>query len=286
MKQFKTQVLLLAKIAIGCLLVSLAVNTLYIPDKLLGGGVSGISMLANILFGFDTGLVYLLCNIPLFILGLIMLPKRFMMFTLYGIGMFAATLSATTWIQLDTSNPISAILLGGTLYGIGNGLIYGAGGSTGGTDIIGKIIQRKYAISIVSVGFAINIIIIGISMYFFGVDISVYTLATMFVASKVSNFVIDGMNHKRMVFIISEDKEAELAEGILEELNRGVTILTGEGAYTGKAKKIIYCVIGVTQVAQLRNVVKSIDEKAFVTITETAQVYGNGRGFYNVRDEI
>lgn len=286
MKDIKTQILILLKIAAGCLLVSIAIHTLYLPSKLLAGGVSGVVMLFNLLFGANTGFLYFLINIPLFIIGIIFLPRKFMFFTLYGISVFAGALSLTQGLHLNTQSPLTAILLGGAIYGMGNGLVYAAGGSMGGTDIIAKIIQRKYAISMATVGFGMNLIIIGISMYFFGIDISVYTLAAMFVASQVSNFVIDGINHKRMVFIISEDKPEELASGILEELGRGVTILSGEGAYTGKQKKVMYCVIGITQVAQLRSVVKRIDEKAFVTITDTAQVYGQGRGFYSVRDEI
>lgn len=286
MKKITDELLLLVRIAAGCVLVGLAINTMYLPNKLLGGGISGISMLFNILTGVDIGLVYFLCNIPIFIIGFIALPKKFMIYTLYGLCVFSVALSLTSGIGINSDSQLSAILLGGTIYGVGNGLVYGAGGCTGGTDIIGKIIQRKYSISIVTIGFVINLMVISVSMYFFGVDVSVQTLAAMFVASRVSNFVIDGMNHKRMVFIISENKQEELAAGILEDLGRGVTVLQGEGGYTGKQKKVIYCIIGVTQVALLRKVVKSIDEKAFVTITETAQVYGNGRGFYNVKDDL
>lgn len=286
MKKITDQIVLLVKIAIGCILVSLAINMLYLPNKLLGGGLSGISMLFNILIGVDTGLVYLICNIPIFLIGFFALPKKFMAYTFYGMAVFSLALSLTANFVLNSESQLTAILLGGAIYGVGNGLVYGAGGCTGGTDIIGKIIQRKYSISIATIGFIINLVIISISMYFLGVDISVCTLAAMFVASKVCNFVIDGMNHKRMVFIISEDKQDELATGILEQLGRGVTVLQGEGGYTGKPKKVIYCIIGVTQVALLRKVVKGIDDKAFVTITETAQVYGNGRGFYNVKDDL
>ncbi len=286
MKNLKHQAILILRITIGCVLVSLAINLLYIPNKMLGGGISGISMIVKLLFGFDTGLVYLLINLPIIILGFFALPRRFMFFTLYGMVAFSLSLSLTAMFHITTNNILSAILLGGTISGMGNGIVYGAGGCIGGTDIIGKFIQRKYSISISTVVFAFNVVVIGISMYFFGIDISVCTLAAMFISSRVSNFVIDGMNHKRMVFIISDDKQQELAEGILEQLGRGVTILNGEGGYTGMPKKIIYCIIGITQVAQLREVVRSIDESAFVTITETAQVYGNGKGFYNVKDEI
>ncbi|MEG1931102.1 MAG: YitT family protein [Anaerovorax sp.] len=286
MKKITDEVMLLVKMAMGCVLISLAINVLYIPNKLLGGGVNGISMLVHIFTGADTGLVYFICNVPIFIIGFLALPKKFMIYALYGLCVFSAALSLTAGFSINSDSPLSTILLGGTIYGVGMGLVYGAGGCTGGIDIIGKIVYRKYAVSIATVGFAINLVVISISMYFFGVDISVQTLAAMFVASKVCDFVIDGMNHKRMVFIISEDKDEELAAGILEELGRGVTMLQGEGGYTGKKKKVIYCVIGATQVALLREVVKKIDEKAFVTITETAQVYGNGRGFYNMKDDL
>lgn len=286
LKGFNEYLIFAAKLVTGCLLLSVAINGIYIPERLLGGGLNGVSMLMNILFGWDIGTVYIILNVPLFLIGILVLTRRFMLFTLFGIATFSICLYLTSGIQINTQSPLTTILLGGCIYGIGNGFIYSIGSSTGGTDIIGKIINRKFSINIATVGFVMNLIIISISMYFFGVDIAVFTLAAMFVASKMSNFVVDGMNHKRMVIIISGDKSKELATAILKEMGRGVTILKGEGAYTGHIKNVIYCVIGITQVSQLRAIVKNIDKHAFVTVTETAQVFGRGRGFYQIEDDI
>lgn len=278
--------IILFRIILGSFLVAIAMNGLYIPEKLLGGGVNGISMLANILLGVDSGLVYAVINIPLFLLGWKVLPHHFMAYTIVGICALSAFLSLTAGFQIPSDNFLTPILLGGAVYGTGYGLIYGAGGSTGGTDIISKIINRKFSLNISTVGFIMNIIVIGISMYFFGVDISVMTLGAMFISTKVSNYVVDGLNHKRMVFIITDDKSEELSQAIMNELSRGVTVLKGEGAYTGHEKSMIYCVVGITQVAKLKSVVKRVDDKAFVTVTETSQVIGHGKGFYNIYDEI
>ncbi|MBR0599688.1 YitT family protein [Sinanaerobacter chloroacetimidivorans] len=286
MKELKEYAAFAGKLILGCLLISIAINGLYIPSKLLGGGLNGISMLLNIVFGWNLSMVYFILNIPIFIIGMILLSRRFMIFTILGLLFFTFSLSITSGVVIPTQSPLTTILLGGCIYGAGNGFVYSVGASTGGTDIIGKIINRRFSFSIASVGFFMNLIIIGISVYYFGVDLAVSTLAAMFVASRMTNFVVDGMNHKRMVLIVSEEKSRELAAAILKEMGRGVTVLQGTGAYTGHNKDIIYCVIGMTQVTKLKSIVKKIDRKAFVTITETAQVYGKGRGFYQMDQEV
>lgn len=282
----KNILLILIKIICGSFLIAIAINGFYIPQKLLGGGLNGVTMLLNILLGVDTGLAYAVLNVPIFILGFLVLPRRFMAYTIVGLVTFSSALSLTAGFHLTAQNILTPILLGGALYGAGNGMIYSAGASTGGTDIIAKIVNRKFSLNISTVGFLLNLLVISVSMYFFGVDISVMTLAAMFVSTQVSNYVVDGLNHKRMVFIVSDQRNEELATAILDELGRGVTVLKGEGAYTGQEKTMIYTVVGITQVAKLKALVKKIDAKAFVTVTETSQVIGRGKGFYDIYDEI
>lgn len=269
----------------GCVLLAVATNGVLLPHQLVGGGISGVSMLLELLLGWNMSLSYALINIPLFILGYYLLSRRFMKWTIIGFFLFTGLLAATRYVNLPVQSPLAAILLGGVLYGLGNGLIYGAGASTGGTDILAKAVNKKLSFSISSVVMVMNLVIILFSLFYFGLENAVYILTTMFLSTQVTNYVVDGVNHKRMILIISDEKSEEISSEIMKQLIRGVTIIPGVGGYSHKPKNILYCVIGITQVAKLRRIVHEIDPAAFLSVTDTSQVYGNGRGFYRMNDE-
>ncbi|MEG0152932.1 MAG: YitT family protein, partial [Cellulosilyticaceae bacterium] len=194
--------------------------------------------------------------------------------------MLSAWLEVTKGIQIATTNTLSIILLGGVLNGFGSGIIFRGDGSTGGSDIVAKIINKHFSISMATVTMVINAIIMIFSIFFFGLDLSILTLSTMFVASRVTHFVVDGLNYKRTLFIITTELHYQvMANDIMSELLRGVTIIPAKGAYTGSDKFILYTTISIQEVAKIKHIVAHHDPTAFVTITPTAQVIGNGRGF-------
>lgn len=262
-------------IFLGTFIMSIPINGILVHHHLLSGGVTGIAMLLNLLFKWDMSLLVLILNIPIFILGYKFIHKKFICLSLLGMLSFTVSLSLTKNIHIPTDDILVAVLLGGVLNGLGSGIVFRGSGSTGGTDIISKIMNKFFSLSMGSVGFGLNVIIIFLSGFFFGVDLSVYTLALMFISSQTTNYVVDGLNYKRTISIIT-NKEIEISEQIIKEAKRGVTIVHGEGAYTKAPRAIITCTVGIREVAKIKEIVKRTDPHAFMTITETAQVFGSG----------
>jgi uncharacterized membrane-anchored protein YitT (DUF2179 family) len=262
-------------IFIGAFIISIPVNGILIPQHLLSGGVTGIAMLFNILFNWDVSLLVLILNIPIFILGYKFINKRFILFSLVGMLSFSASLSLTKNLYIPTHDILVSVLLGGVISGLGVGIVFRGSGSTGGMDIIAKMMNKFFSFSMGSVGFGINIFIIILSGFFFGIDLSVYTLALMFISSQTTNYVVDGLNYKRTITIIT-NRDEEISQKIIKEVKRGVTLMYGEGAYTRAPRTIITCTVGISQVAKIKEIVKQTDLHAFMTITETSQVFGSG----------
>lgn len=267
-------------IIVGTLLIAIATNGILLPNHLLSGGVSGMSMLLHFIFGFRVSLLVLLINIPIFILGLIFLKKTYLAYSLFGMLTLSFWLEVTSKVYIPAESTLSILVVAGVLHGIGTGIIFRANGSTGGTDIIAKIIHDHFSINMATITLTINAIIIALSIYFFDIDIAVLTISTMFISSNVVNFVVDGINRKRTIYIVTDEAHHhELSKIILEELHRGVTMIPAIGAYTESTRYILFTTISVKEVAKVRQLVLSVDSKAFMTVTETSQVIGNGRGF-------
>ncbi|MGL4345167.1 MAG: YitT family protein [Cellulosilyticaceae bacterium] len=280
MNHLKTDIKRIGFITFGTLLLALATNGVLVHNMLLSGGVSGISMFLHFLFDWDISTLILILNIPLFIVGFFFLKKHFLWYSLFGMSMLSFWIRMTKGIVIPTGNEISIILVAGVLNGLGNGIIFRGDGSTGGMDIIAKIINRHFSLSMGTVNLAINGIIITASILFFGIDLSVLTLATMFISSKVCNFVVDGINYKRTICIITdEDHYQPLADDIIQELHRGVTVVPAVGAYTKHKKYMLYTTIGIREVSKVRELAWEHDPHSFMTVSETAQVIGRGRGF-------
>lgn len=276
MKQMRT----IFSLATGTLLMSIAINGLLAPNKLLSGGVSGLSLFLHFLFDWRLSLLTISLNIPLFILAFIFLRKQFIILSLVGMSLLSFWLEMTQNLVIPTTNPLSIILLSGLLNGMGTGIIFRAGGSVGGTDIIAKILNQSFSFSMGSVVFLINMVIMLTSTYFFGIDIAVITTASMFVSSQTTNFVVDGLNKRRTVTIITSPNAGNnIATEIMNGMSRGVTIVPAIGGYTHSDKVILYTTVNLREVSKLKTLVSSHDSHAFVTIADTAQVIGNGRGF-------
>ena len=267
-------------IMIGTLLLAIATNGVLIPNQLLSGGVNGISMLLYFLFNARVSITVILLNIPIFILGLIFLRKTYLTYSLFGMLMLSFWLEVTHPLIITQGNTLSTLVVAGFLHGLGTGIIFRADGSTGGTDIIAKIINKYFSINMATVTLYLNALIVVLSIYFFGLDIAVLTISTMFLSSQVANFVVDGINRKRTLYIITESEHAdELSKCLLKELHRGVTMIPAIGAYTSESKYILFTTVSIREVAKAKQLVLRIDSKAFMTVTETSQVIGNGKGF-------
>jgi len=268
-------------ILLGGFLFGFGINAFFIPHSLMSGGISGLAVFIHLLSGFDTALLVVLLNIPIFLLGMRRTDKKFIIFSLLGLFSTSVTLLVTKNVQVPMNDMLTSVLTGGCVCGLGTGLAFRGNGSTGGTDVLAKIVNKSFSFSVSSVIFSLNVVVVSLSAFGFGLDIAVYTLAAMFVCSAVTSFVVDGLNHKRSAFIITKNHEI-ISERIINELNRGVTIIDAKGAYSKESKKILYTTVGIRQVSKLKEIVKENDSGAFLTINVTAQAFG--RGFINLKE--
>ena len=274
----KNNIIDLLFIILGSFLGSIGVNMFLIHAKLLSGGVTGLALIFQYLFKIQAGYIILILNIPLFILSMKKLNKKFTIYSLVGTLSFSLSLILTHPISniLNINDKLLYCLYGGVINGIGFGLVFVHHGSTGGFDIISMLIKMKYSnLNIGKISFGINLVIVTISAFIFGLPNALYTLIAMYITSFVLDNVVKGLNQTKSVFIIT-DNEEEVSERIMTILHRGVTYLYGEGAYTKEHKKILYCIVPLSQLPVLKNIVTTIDTKAFISISDASEVQGKG----------
>ena len=268
-------------ILVGSLISSLAINLFISKAKLLSGGASGIALIIQYLFKFPAGYSILILNIPLLILSYKFLNKRFTILTFIGTISFSLFLILTSPLKgvIDTTDTLLLCLYGGVLNGIGIGIVFSNHGSAGGLNIISALIKVKYDnFKIGQISFCINMIIVAIATFFFGVTSALYTIAAMFITAEVTDRIIIGIGKQKLVLIITS-KEKEICSGILYKMHRGVTYLYGEGAYTGKHEKILFCTVPLHEIPELKLIVKDIDKDAFMITVDASEV--RGKGFKN-----
>lgn len=260
---------------IGCAILAFSINYFYLGNKLAEGGVAGIALIVHYLLHIDVSIIYFAINIPLIIVGYKILGKDFIVKTLF------ATIILTVFLKLfdNMRGPMDDILVasifGGALNGIGIGIIFTAGGSSGGTDIIAKIVNKWKGVPISKVLLSLDFIILSSVAIIFGKNIFMYTLISVIVTSKVIDVIQEGISSAKGVTIITAHPN-EIKERIMDEIGRGVTIICGRGGYTDKDMDIVYCVVGKYQLIKVKHIVKECDPTAFMTVSEVNEVIGNG----------
>ncbi|AIS52541.1 hypothetical protein TKV_c13700 [Thermoanaerobacter kivui] len=265
-------------IILGTLISAIGINMFIVPAKLLSGGVSGIALIVQYLTKFPAGYTIFLLNIPLLILSYKKVNLRFTIFTIIGTVFLSFFLVLTYSIKniLYINDPLLLSIYGGILNGAGMGIVFSNHGSTGGLDIISVIVKKKYDnFEIGRISFVVNFFIVGIGTIFFGLTSALYTLVSMYITSYVVDKTIKGFNRQKMILIVT-NKEEEVSKEIMTTLKRGVTFLHGEGAYTKEEKRVLYCIVSLTQLPQLKLIVQQIDENAFISILDVAEVQGKG----------
>lgn len=264
-------------VGLGSLIAGVGINAFWVPHHLLSGGISGIAMILFFIFKWPIGIMVVLFNLPLFALAYHLLDKDYFIISLYGLFTFAAAIDLTSFIA--DWNVVDDIMLaaiyGGVIAGIGSGMVFRVNAGSGGTDIIGAILKKYYSVNISTVGFAINCGVMVVASILFGVKPAMYTLLSMFVAASLTDKVVEGLNHKKTIIIISEVSDT-IAHAILDEVGRGVTFLNGEGAFTRQDKKVIFVVVKLTQIAKIKFIVERIDRNAFMIVQDAAEVLGKG----------
>lgn len=276
MRRFKELSWSIILILLGTSLSALAYTHLIIPNRMLSGGVGGLSLIINRITGMPTGTLVFLINIPILILGYRKIGGKFIILTIMAVLSFSMLLD---WFptQPVVDDMLLASVFGGALNGIGLGLVLKAGGSTGGTDVIGIVLNRMYSFSLGEVMLAFNGLIVLASALLFDLNSALYTLITMFVTSRTVDAIQDSKDRKTALIV--SDHAEEIAVKIHEDLHRGVTFLQGEGSYQRGSRKVIMCVLTRFEIAHLKEVVLSLDPKAFMTITDTNEVIGRFKPF-------
>lgn len=280
-------------ISIGLIIYSFAWTAILAPAKVMGGGIPGVSMLifeatggtspSGELIGIPIGYSYFAINVVLIILGFILIGPRFGAKTIYAMSFNSMMLTAFQFALSSTpdllglgSDKLLSAILGGALGGLGIGLCFGQGGSTGGTDIIAMILNKFRNISLGKTIIACDLIIVG-SSYFVTGDITsiIYGFITMSVLGYTIDLYLQGNKQTCQLFIISK-KYAEIADKIVNDAKRGATILNGEGWFTKQPQKVIMVTCRKNETNILYRIVKEVDSSAFITNASVSSVYGNG----------
>lgn len=264
-------------IFLGNLLCTIAINGFFISNNLLSGGVTGISIMIYYVTQIPTGLLIFLINIPIFLIGMKKIDREFAIYSFISMlslsFLMGLTRNVGQYIILD--DMLLAAVFGSILNGAGMGILFRNRVSQGGLDIIAAVLKKKFNMNVGTGLMLTNTIIISFSSTLFGLKPAMYTLIAMYIGYQIVDKVQEGIDPRKNVFIISE-KSDEIANVIMKDLNRGVTFLKGEGAYSKKDKKVILCILTTTQIAKLREIIEKYDTNAFMTIQSTQEVKGTG----------
>jgi uncharacterized membrane-anchored protein YitT (DUF2179 family) len=246
-----------------------------LPHGFISGGISGLALLIYYWTGLlSPGVIYLILNIPIFILGWRYVSRRFFLYSLYGMVVLTAAIDLVS-MQIAVKDPMLAVLAGGCLIGGGGGIILHSLGSAGGNDVIAVILNQRFNIRIGRFYFVFNIALFAFSLGRLPVDLVLFSLAMSFVTSQMVEYVLNFSNQRKMAVIVS-DHSSRIASEILTRLGRGATLLEGRGAYTGNKKEVLLTVINNFQLKRLEELVFDIDDQAFVILENTMNVIGRG----------
>ncbi|SHI69728.1 Uncharacterized membrane-anchored protein YitT, contains DUF161 and DUF2179 domains [Geosporobacter subterraneus DSM 17957] len=270
-----------ALITIGTLIMALGLIYFLEPYTIAPGGVTGLAIVINKVLGIPIDITNLAINIPLFILGLITLGGRFGLKTAYGtlmlslfIRMFMILLGQNIVMVEDL---LLASLYGGVLMGVGIGLVFRAGGTTGGTDLGAAILNKYFPhLGIPKMMMALDLVIVALAgIVNRKLETSLYSIIALYILVKIADFIVEDLSYGKAFFIISKESQT-IGKQILTTLDRGVTVLKATGFYTGNDQDVLLCIVDRTQVTKLKNIVYDIDDSAFIMVTTVHEVLGEG----------
>lgn len=249
------------------------------PNAIVSGGLTGIAQIINRLCGLPVGVLSIVLNVPLFIFAWKQFGNAFVIDSFIGTALFSVFIDLASMLNITaTTDPMLGSIIGGVIKGIGLGAIYYVGATTGGVDIVARFLRRRYPY----INFGTFILVLDaavISAYaiiFHIVESAMYSLICMFVVSKAVDLMLYGLDNSSIVYIVSHNTQDIVSEITSGNLHRGVTLLHAEGAYTHEERNVIMCVIKRPQIAEIRRLVRTIDDKAFLVVTDAKNVFGNG----------
>lgn len=275
MKEYEMSWESILQVVIGSFLLSLAFQVFLLPNEIISGGVSSLSIIINDLTGFPPAIIQYAFNVPLLILSFLLLGKDVGVKSLIGSLVFPFFTGLVSGLPSLTEDLLLASVFGGVLVGIGVGIVYRGRGSTGGTSTIAQIIAKYAKISMGNAVLLADVIIIVIGFFVFDLEAILYGIITLTIAARVIDIVLVGISIQKTVFIISDETEKIRLE-ILENFDRGVTLFDARGGYRKEAKEVMMVVIEEREITGLREMIVQLDEDAFVVVMAASEVMGRG----------
>ena len=271
-----------AQIVLGCLLGGAAYPLFLVPNNIAPGGLTGVTTILHYLYKLPVGLTSLIMNLPLFIISFRSIGKVFALRSLIGLLLFSAAIDLLGFAPV-TDNTLLSALFGGMLLGAGLGLILRSNATTGGTDMIAKLLHKRFPfISVPAILFSIDSVVIIGAGIFINTEHALYALLCIIVSTWVMDAVLTGFTTAKACYIITI-REDTISDRLMSELSRGVTYLVARGAYTGVERRVLLCVITSQELPRLKEIVRQEDEKAFMFVTGAHEALGEG--FSNLMGE-
>ena len=283
MKKTLQSALWFGRIVLGCILFSLGFDLFLDPNDLNAGGVSGLAMILVHILGFGSvGTVTMLMNLPLFALGGLKIGRKFFIGSLVGLIVSSLALDILTLLPVPAVDPLLAALYGGVLCGLGLGIVFAAGASTGGSDIIVRLLKMKMPnvpIGTINIIFDMTVALLT-GLAFWDMSRALYSGVAIFVSGQVIDAVVYRFDYSKVALIITRHHET-VAQAIAAELDRGATFLSGQGSYSHKDTMVVLTAVKKQQLADLKRIVVEIDPNAFIIVQEAHQVLGDGFSHYS-----
>ncbi len=260
-------------VIIGAIIMALGLEQFLVPNKILDGGIVGISIIASHLFGIPLGVFIFMLNIPFFFIGYKQIGKTFALSTALGITVLSFATIMLHPVAAFTDDLLLSTVFGGVILGTGVGIVIRYGGSLDGTEIMAILFNRKLPFSVGEIIMFFNILIFIVAGFVFNWEQTMYSMLAYFIAYKTINIVIEGLEESKAIYIISDEYE-EIGSAIMNRLGRGVTFLNGAGGYTGDPKNVIFTVVTRLEESKLISIVEEKDPTAFLAIGNIAEVRG------------
>lgn len=266
---------------LGAALAAFAISVFFTPNKIVNGGVSGVATMIHYTTGLSTGLSFAIINFTLLAIGLRILGKDFVLRTVYVSGILSVFVELFSYIPTPQIDIILASVFGAVIYGVGLGIAFATGASSGGTDILGRLLQWKFpSMPIGKVLLIVDGLIIAASIVVFGeINLTLYGVIALSVSTTAIDWIIAKLNFSRIAFIIT-DKGEEISQKLVSTSPRGVTLIDVKGAYSGGEKKMLFCALKDSEVEAFQRKILEIDETAFVVFSESQKIVGNGFYLY------
>lgn len=260
-------------ITIGAIIMAVGLQGILIPNNIIDGGITGISMIIAKVTGIKLGILLFVLNLPFFFLGYKQIGKKFSISMAYGICILSLSTGLIGDMKPLISDTLLALVFGGLMLGVGVGIVLRNGGVLDGTETLALLIEKKAPVTVGEIIMIFNVIIFSSAIFVFGLERALYSMLTYYIAFKTIDIVMKGLDEMKAMYLIS-DYGDEIAFEIKEQLDRGVTFIDGEGIHSGEEKRIVFCVFTRLEESKVKDIIRDIDTKAFVIITDVSDVKG------------